>query len=114
MRRCATPFNRAAARRDGRQFRDDVPYLWVAEFREHTLYSCPVLGVGECLAGDRRLLETVFVRTLRAAAGRVDPATAPGDAVATALAVERATDDVLRSWIRSQDPAIELAAARRS
>lgn len=113
MSRRVTSLDRAAARREARQFRGDVPYLWVAEFGDQTLYSCPVLGVGESLTGDPQVLETVFLRTLRTAACRVDPATAPGDAVATALAVERATDDDLRSWIRPRDPMVEFAAARR-
>jgi hypothetical protein len=108
-----TALDRAVARREVRQFRGGVPCLWVLEFGGQTIHSCPALGVGESLAGDPQILETSFIAELRAAAGRVDPATAPGDAIATALAIERATDDDLRSWIRPRDPAVEFAAARR-
>ncbi|CAB4894011.1 unannotated protein [freshwater metagenome] len=103
----------AVARCEARQFRDGEPYLWVLEFADDVLYACPALGVGEALTGDPQVVERLFLSALRTAAGRVDPATAPDDAVATALAVERATDDELRSWVRPRDPALAFASTRR-
>lgn len=95
----------AADRRRLRRFDAGVPELRVLELGDSTVFWCPALGVVEDAAGDQATTEARFLRAVRAAADRVEPATAPEDSVATALAVHRATDGDLRRWIRPLDPA---------